>query len=637
MGKILLILIVFIVNFSFSQEKLIFNQIVEAETKAASKRIVHKANINTSNYDISYHKLEFTVDPAVKFIDGIVMTTFTAKENMNTVTFDLAESLAVSQVTQNGTNLSYTQNTNNELVISLSQMLPSGQSTSVEITYSGNPMATGFSAFKQETHAGTPIISTLSEPYGAMGWWPCKQDLNDKIDVIDVFITAPKQYVAVSNGLEQSQTINGDFKTTHFKHAYPIPAYLIAIAITNYEVYSHTVANNGNPFDIINYVYPESLTTAQNQTGVTVNIMNLFTQLFEEYPFANEKYGHAQFMRGGMEHSTVSFMVNFSRGLIAHELAHQWFGDKITCGSWKDIWLNESFATYLSGLTIENLDGDTSFKGWRQGRVNHITSETDGAVYLSDQDTTSVGRIFSGRLSYNKGAMVLHMLRRKLGDAIFFQSLKNYLADPNLAYDYAKTPDLIAHLEAGSGENLTEFFKDWIYNQGYPSYAITWHQPKTNELKIIVDQNQSHNSVDFFEAPVPFRVHGAGGEIADFILNHTTNGEEFTETVNFQVSQVEFDPDSHLISKNNTVALGIQNLVLHNKLILYPNPASTAIQIQKPNHISIEKSIVYNSIGQEVAQFQHQENLPILNLKNGIYFIKIKTNKGDAFKTFLKQ
>ncbi|HBS11219.1 MAG TPA: peptidase M1, partial [Flavobacteriaceae bacterium] len=466
MQKIVLLFLLISINFSFSQENEIFNELIESEAKSASKIIVHKANINTANYDITYHKLEFTVDPAIAFINGIISTTFTAKSIMNTVTFDLSNNMTVSEVTQNGTVLNHSQSTN-ELVITLSQSLAQGQETTVKITYSGNPISSGFGSFEQATHNGAPIVWTLSEPYGAMGWWPCKQDLNDKIDAIDVFITAPKQYVSVSNGLEQGQVVTGSTKTTHFKHGYPIPAYLIAFAITNYEVYSHTVTNNGNPFDIVNYVYPEDLTTAQSQTGITVDIMNVFTELFGEYPFADEKYGHAQFgCRCGMEHTTVSFMGNFNRGLIAHELAHQWFGNKITCGSWKDIWLNESFATYLSGLTIENLDGNDSFIQWRESKNNSITSSPNGAVYLSDQDTTSVGRIFNGRLSYNKGSMVLHMLRRKLGDATFFQSLKNYLVDPKLAYGYAKTPDLITHFEAVNGENLTEFFKDWIYNQG---------------------------------------------------------------------------------------------------------------------------------------------------------------------------
>jgi len=638
MRKITILFLFFLTNFSFSQDSSILNQVIESEAKSASKIIAHKANINTANYDITYHKLEFNVDPAIAFINGIISTTFTAKSAMNTVTFDLSNNMTVSEVIQNGATLNYSQSTN-ELVITLPQTLAQGEESTVKITYSGNPVSSGFGSFEQETHNGAPIVWTLSEPYGAMGWWPCKQDLNDKIDVIDVYITAPQQYVAVSNGLEQSQSINGTNKTTHFKHNYPIPAYLIAFAVTNYEVYSHTVNNNGNPFDIINYVYPESLTTAQSQTGITVDIMNLFTELFGEYPFADEKYGHAQFgCPCGMEHTTVSFMVNFSRGLIAHELAHQWFGDKITCGSWKDIWLNESFATYLTGLTVENLDGNDSFIQWRKSKNNSITSRPDGAVYLSDQDTISVSRIFSSRLSYNKGSMVLHMLRRKLGDANFFLSLKNYLADPNLAYGYAKTPDLITHLEAVSGKNLTEFFNDWIYNQGYPSYSLKWFQPQTNQVKITLNQNQSHGSVSFFEAPVPVRIHGEGGEILDLILNNNSNGEGFTETVTFKVTKIEVDPDEHLISKNNSVVLGLDDEILASQFTVYPNPVTNQILIENRNQINIKKITIFNSLGQIETQLttENATTINVSHLNNGLHFLRIQTEQGIVHKSFLK-
>jgi len=114
-----------------------------------------------------------------------------------------------------------------------------------------------------------------------------------------------------------------------------------------------------------------------------------------------------------MEHTTISFMGNFSRGLIAHELAHQWFGNKVTCGSWQDIWLNESFATYATGLTVEHLDGASGFKSWRINANNRATTPTNGSVYVPAQDTLSVGRVFNGNLSYYKGSMVLHMLREK--------------------------------------------------------------------------------------------------------------------------------------------------------------------------------------------------------------------------------
>ncbi|MGS2725600.1 M1 family aminopeptidase [Psychroserpens sp. BH13MA-6] len=620
------------------------NSVREAEAKSALGRMMQRANLNTGNYDLKYHRLELDLDPAVAFISGEVTSYFEAKSAMNTITFDLANNMTVTQVMQRDNLLSFTQNANDELVITLPATLNTGVLDSLTVSYSGNPVSSGFGSFEQTTHNGDPVIWTLSEPYGAKAWWPCKQDLIDKIDSIDVFMTTPQfnasneAYISVSNGLEQSQVINGTDKTTHFKHRYPIPAYLIAIAATNYEVYSHTLPNGGNPFDIVNYVYPESLANAQASTGITVDIMNLFTNLFETYPFANEKYGHAQFgWGGGMEHTTVSFMGSFNRNLIAHELAHQWFGNKITCGSWKDIWLNEGFATYLSGLTIESLDGNVAFTTWKAQRTNNITAAPDGAVYLSDTDTLSVSRIFNGRLSYNKGAMVLHMLRKQLGDANFYQALQDYLVAPNHAYDYAKTADFIAIVEASSGTDLTEFFDDWLFNEGYPSYTIQWHQPSTNMVSITINQSQSDPSVSFFEAPVPLRLIGTMGEELDLVLNNTSNQENFLEPVNFTVQDILFDPESDLISRNNEVLLDVEDLELAERLKLFPNPTSTILHIEKPNEVAITTIKIYNPLGQLITEMPWQPSLETASWSSGLFFIQFQTKERIITKTVLKK
>ena len=615
-------------------------KIAEAEAKSAATKINFKANPNTSNYDITYHKLEFTVNPAVAAITGKVTTTFTALDNLTTVTFDLDDNMKVTSVSENGNALSFSQNSNDELVITLQNTLNQGNATSVTIDYNGNPTSNGFGSFEVNTHgtANTPVLWTLSEPYGALGWWPCKQDLNDKIDSIDVYITAPNKYTSVSNGLEQGTTTTLGSKTTHFKHQYPIPAYLIAIAVTNYETYSHQVSYNENNFPIVNYVYPESLTSAKRSTVITVDIMEHFIDLFGDYPYKNEKYGHAQFgWGGGMEHTTVSFMGNFDRGLIAHELAHQWFGDKVTCGSWKDIWLNEGFATYLSGLTIEHLDGDAAFKNWRNSTINSVTSSTSGAVYLSDVDTTSVSRIFNSRLTYNKGAMVLHMLRKKLGDTNFFKGVKNYITDPNLAYGYAKTLDLITHLEASSNLDLKEFFNDWVYNQGYPTYNIEWHQPTTNTISIQLNQTQSHRSVSFFEANVPVRLNGTNGEVLDIVLNNLTNGEIFIENVSFAVSSINFDPESDLISKNNTTTLGLENNnFISENTSLFPNPVNDILTIQISKNITFKSATLYNTLGKKILNSSNKQ-VNLSQLSEGIYFIKVFTDAGNLYQKIIKK
>ena len=364
--------------------------------------------------------------------------------------------------------------------------------------------------------------------------------------------------------------------------------------------------------------------------------MDIFTNLFEEYPFSDEKYGHAQFgWGGGMEHTTISFMGGFSRGLIAHELAHQWFGNKITCGSWKDIWLNEGFATYLAALVIEDLDGEASFKNWRQQSVNTITSQTNGAVYLSDQDTTSVNRIFSSRLSYNKGAMVLHMLRRKLGDTDFYQGLQDYLDTPALAFDFAKTEDFINAMELSTGETLDEFFDDWIYNQGYPSYTVNWDQ-NGNQLELVVSQTQSDASVSFFEAGVPVRIVGTLGESLDVVLDNTINDEDFFETVNFTVQEVLFDPDYNLISKNNTVTLSDLEFDIDSDITLYPNPTSSVIHILKPDHLEVESIKIYNSLGQLLLQSSWSSQMDLNSLTSGLLFVQFQTENQIVNRRIIK-
>lgn len=612
------------------------SDIAQQEQKMAAKKMNLSVNPNTQNYDITYQKLEFTVDPAHYFISGIVTSTFTALSDLSTVTFDLTSQLTVSTVIRNGVSVPFAQNANNELVITLPSTINVGTSATVEIRYSGIP-ASGEQAFNVTAHDSTPILYTLSEPYGARDWWPCKQDLNDKIDAIDVYITAPSQYVSVANGIEpETPVIHGASKTTHFHHGYPIPAYLVAIAVTNYSVYNQIGGSVHNQYPIINYIYPETLASVQGQLDQTPLILNLYENLFEIYPFHAEKYGHAQFeWGGGMEHTTVSFMNSFGRDLIAHEMAHQWFGDKITCGAWNDIWLNEGFATYAASLVIENFDGQSAFISEKGRMIAAITAKTNGAVYVTEVELSDVNRIFSSRLSYNKGAMVLNMLRFKMGDAMFFQAIKNYLKDVNLAYKYAKTPDLQSHLEAVYGSSLAEFFNDWVYNQGYPSYSITAQNLGNGQAKFTISQTQSDASVSFFEMPVPIRVFGTGGQQLDLVLNNTVNGESFTENVPFTITSVTFDPEKNIISKSNSINLNRKKFELASSQ-LFLNPATQLLSLDIPSDIKIEKVQFFNMAGQKIKTTGATASWDTSSWAAGVYFINVKTDFGSQRIKFIK-
>ena len=591
--------------------------LIEVEKKGFNgTENLQKSADQENTYDLKYLRLEWNVDPAIKFIQGTITSYFVAEKiNFNTIKFDLSAALAVDSIKYHDALITFERLDNDILSINLPSVISQGILDSVSVYYQGIPVTTGFGSFRQELHNDVPIIWTLSEPFGAKEWWPCKQSLNDKIDSIDVIVTTPQENNVASNGLLVGENVSGVNKTVHWKSNYPIASYLIAIGVTNYSIFSKYVKfSETDSLQVLNYCYPENLEQWQTDIQSVENILQFYDSLIVKYPFSSEKYGYAQFgVNGGMEHQTMSFMVNLGFALQAHETAHQWFGDKITCSSWEDIWLNEGFATYFEGLCQERFFPDY-FKIWKTGKIESITSETNGSVKC--QDTTNVSRIFSGRLSYNKGAYLLHMLRWKLGDAIFFQAIKNYLNDPLLAYNYANTENLIAHFEAASLLDLTSFFEQWFTGEGFPSYQINWKQT-SNEVTIVLNQTQSHPSVSFFAMPVPIQFLGVG-ELEDTTIafDHLYSGQTFNCLPGFEVKQIIFDPESWLISKSNTI--NDEKIDTENAGIIFPNPATEQITVRlqltdAKNNCNL---IIYNSQGKLVSEFKNvQKNNFKINTK----------------------
>ncbi|MCP3929027.1 MAG: T9SS type A sorting domain-containing protein [Bacteroidetes bacterium] len=617
-----------------------FRNLIECERHAHEGLVMARSNPLAEDYDLKYHRFEWTIDPNEYYIAGAVTSYFVPIEaDFDEVHFDMTKSLSVDSILYHNNKLQFDHSESNILKIYLPAVIPQDQLDSLTVFYQGVPSGSGFGSFGQSTHSGSPIVWTLSEPYGAKDWWPTKQDLNDKIDSIDVFVTTQLGFKVASNGVLANETQNGEEVTYHWKHRYPIPAYLVAIAVTDYEVYSDWVPTDGEPIEVLNYVYPEYLNSAQNKTGAIVEIMQLFNELFGLYPFADEKYGHAQFgWGGGMEHQTMSFMGGFSHLLQAHELAHQWFGDKVTCGSWQDIWLNEGFATYLEGLNYAYGIGPTSWEAWLQSKRNQVTSSPGGSVFV--KDTTSTGQIFNGRLSYSKGAMLLHMLRWTLGDEDFYQGVRNYLDDPDIAFGYARTKDLQAHLEAQGEIELTEFFDDWFYGEGYPSYLTEWwYQDDIIHLK--VTQGTSHESVDFFEMPIPIQFFG---EEQDTILvfDHTFSGQHFNAELPFKVLDVQFDPELWILSANDSTLVSTKNLQeLQGQIQLSPNPTSDFIRLSTiQSDLKFKGIRLLNTQGQLLKEWPpSQENIAEINLSalaNGIYYLLINTQKGAVSKQVIK-
>ena len=609
--------------------------IVLAE-KLSHERIMTADNVSgaSNNLDVKYYRCEWEADPAIRFIKGKVTVYFTLTSPATSISLDLMSVLTTDSVKQKNVLLNY-QHANNVLQINFASTISAGSLDSISVFYKGIPATTGFGSFIQTTHAGVPIIWTLSEPYGSRDWWPCKNGLDDKADSIDVYVTHPAQYKAASNGLLQSEIASGFNTITHWKHRYPIANYLICFAVTNYSVFNNSVQLGNTNLPMQTFCYPENLALFQTNTPLVLNTLQFYNNTFGEYPFIKEKYGHVQFgWGGGMEHQTSTFIVTPNEGLMAHELAHQWFGDKITCASWQDIWLNEGFATHLSSMYMEQKYPATAITN-RKAEIANITSAVGGSVWVDD--TTNVNRIFNGRLSYTKGSHLLFMLRWILGDTIFLKGLKQYQKDAKVIYGYAKTDDLKRNLENVSGKDLTYFFKEWFYGQGYPSYNVQWSQVGSNHVKIKMEQTTSHSSVPFFELPVALKFKNATRE-KTIVVDNKTKGEIFYKNIGFVADTVFVDPDYWLITKNNTTQKVIDNAGPQNIIQVFPNPVQEKFFVYLKNYSFLFANIyLCNSTGQILYQKLLPVNgsefieIPFAHLPKGIYFIKAGSGKDVIF------
>lgn len=609
-----------------------------AEQHRAERMAQFRSNPLTQDYDVVYHRLALEVDPAISYITGQVTTWFKPQTpGLDVLHFDLYDGLLIDSIHWHNAACTFTLS-NNTLAITLPEILTGGILDSVTIWYQGEPSTSGFGSFNKSTHNNTPVIWTLSEPYGARDWWPCKQDLTDKADSVDVIITTPGNYRAASNGLLVEEYAVNARKVYHWQHRYPIAAYLVAFAVTDYAVYSDFVPTSDKPIEVLNYVYPENLASSQTATQAIVPIMQLYNDLFGLYPFADEKYGHAQFgWGGGMEHQTMSFMVDFSHLLMAHELAHQWFGDKVTCATWEDIWLNEGFATYLEGLNYEHGIGPTNWMSWKKSKIDHVISSPGGSVWVND--TTSVGRIFSSRLSYSKGAMLLHMLRWELGDDAFFQGVRNYLNDPQNAYAFGQTQELIDHLEASSGQDLTPFFQNWFYGEGYPIYALNW-SANGNQVILQVDQTTSHPSVSFFPMTLPIHIKGVAGQDTLIRLPHVYSGESFLINLPWQASDLQFDPDLWIVKGPTQISVGVEDPLWSKDFSCFPNPiGSYPLTMLSPGN-SIQRITIIDQLGRSTTisgiNGQTSLTIPAKQIPEGLSYLLITTDKGTLIRKNIK-
>lgn len=627
--RLLLVILFLITGFAFAKAQ--SPLIATLEKKASLQKTNGLATSAASgNYRVHYYQLYWQVNPAVNYITGKVTAHFIITQQSSTIVFDLTNKLTVDSVVMHHARLGFSQGADESLAIQLRRPYNQDERDSVTIYYQGVPPADN-QAFVQSYHNGKPIIWTLSDPYGAKDWWPCRNGLDDKADSIDVYITHPAQYKATSNGVLQSESTVNNVTTAFYKHRYPIASYLVAMAVTNYKVFTNQVQLGNKSLPLVTHVYPESEGSFRANTYLVINALKLYNSVFGDYPFMKEQYGQTQFgWSGGMEHQTNSFIVDAGEDLMAHELAHQWFGDKITCASWHEIWLNEGFATYLADILYAEKSDTTWYKPYVQYHLANIVAEPGGSVWVGD--TTNVNRIFDYRLTYEKGAFLVRMLRWTLGDSAFFNGLRNYLNDAALQYRFATTAALQKHLEATGNTSLDYFFKQWFYGQGYPSFKVGWQQNTNNYVHVTIGQTTSHISVPFFKVPLALTFKN-GTQSKTIVVNDTVNNQEAWLDVGFAADTVLIDPDMQLISNNNVAVKLTDNINTAIDVVVYPNPFKNVITlaVKNPQGKSLQVAL-FSAAGKKIFTNEYkmlgadvvlQIQLP-LYLPPGVYFLKLE-------------
>ena len=494
--------------------------------------------------DALHYRLELELFFNTKTIRGVNHATFRSLvHNLQSLDLDLDSRMKVYSVKAGTRTLGFTR-PSGKIRIKLDRPYQKGQTFTLAVDYGGHPpRGAGFGGLIFTTHSGKPLAWTLSEPWDARTWWPGKDTLGDK-STFEMWITHPDTMVAVSNGtLQGIDKLSGSRLRTRWKESHPMIPYLASLCVTDYKKRVDTYKHKGRTMPVEFYVFPESYNSWAGGLNKIVPMLATFADVYGEYPFIDEKYGIVQFTwGGGMEHQTITSQSSSAEWLSAHELSHQWWGDNVTCKTWSDIWLNEGFATFSEALYMERRPGGSkaAYHSWMRRRRPRAVS---GTVYV--YNPSSVGRIFNGNYTYNKGGWVLHQLRHVLGDSVFFQCLLDY----RKAFEgrSATTDDFRKSCEKTSGRQLGWFFDEWVMKGGAPSYRYATRAVRVNGkdwLLLELDQVQSQPQVCIM--PVDVQLRTSKGSRTLVVWNDRRQGQ-YLLPLDGSLLSVSLDPENWIL------------------------------------------------------------------------------------------
>ena len=517
---------------------------------------VSQRDERASDTDVLHYDLDITIDPNSSLLGGSnTITVRSLVDNLLTFNFRLHSAFTISDVRVGGTAASWARLDTATVSVALDRPYQTNEVFELYIGYAGNPPpSTAWGGVTFRTRSGQREVYTLSEPWYGYTWRPTKDDLTDK-STADMWFTVPASMVVASNGLLQgTDDVSPGRRRYRWKTDYPTDDYLYCFAATNYAQFGSTWTYQGYSMPLQFFIYPEH-NSAENQAAwlQTNSMLTTFSDLFGLYPFVTEKYGMLEWgWSGGMEHQTLtSIFGSFSwMDGIAHELAHQWWGDNVTCATWNDVWLNEGFATYAEALWYEYQPGSTGESALHTAMASRRPSNLSGTVYCGD--ISDVSRIFDYDLSYLKGAWVLHMLRHVVGDPAFFNILAAYRT--TFGGRAATTEDFRHVVEVVTGRDLSWFFSEWVYGGGAPIYAYGSRQfvvDGTRYVELYMTQTQS-TGVPTFTMPIDVTTANSAGTQTHTVWNDARAEHLLFATASPQSSTVRLDPKPWILRGNTT-------------------------------------------------------------------------------------
>ncbi|MES2515531.1 MAG: M1 family aminopeptidase [Bacteroidota bacterium] len=619
--------------------------------KTAQSTAVPKENM----YDLKFYHLNVNVERNTLFISGNVKSLAkVVTPTLDSFAFVLHENHTIDSVYVNGAKRNFIRR-DSLVTATAGTPIPQNQLFYAIVYYKGTCPTGGSAAigdgYNMATSPswGNQVTWSLSEAICAYQWFPCKQDLRDKIDSSWVYATTDSANMVGSNGRLKNVVTIGNKKRYEWKSKYPIDYYLISVATAKYKpyiLYAKPQYLVNDSIYIQNFVYDNAINNSTWINGQRLELnkivptIELQSKLFGMYPFYKEKYGHCMApLGGGMEHQTMTSLGFFDFELDAHELGHQWWGDHVTCAAWKDIFINEGWASYTEYLCHQYMTGTGTTPVQKMLDVhNNVMSQTGGSCYFTNADTMNSNVIFSSRLTYDKGSAVIHSLRYEINnDSVFFPAIRSFQA----AYSFstASVIDFKNHMQTQSGQNFAQFFNQWYYGEGYPTFAVSWNQGGGVFYLKSTQTTSKPTSIPLFMTHVDYRITRTAKPDTIVRLYHGQNIENYSFPLTGTVTSIGVDPNNWILNKvgTNTHDLTLSASEIGQELanvFVGPNPTSDALNIYLYNNDKATVEI-FDVTGKHMLtqSVNAHAEFDISKYANGVYTVSIKDKNGNILKT----